>query len=82
MSKNRIEELKQGAELDQGEIDLYFWQYKKLGRFKEHLFKTISKADTVNLNKLKKGFPEQVDAYRNYSNTNGYWEYVKLKMEK
>ena len=81
MYKNRIEELKQGDELNQGEIDLYFWQYGKLGSFKEHLFKAISKADTVNLNNLKKGFPEQVNAYRNYSNTEGYWEQVKQKME-
>lgn len=63
--------------LDDGELELYWWQYNKLGSFKKALFDAISKADTNNLRKLSIGYPLQVEAYRKYINDPGYWKFVQ-----
>lgn len=65
-------------ELGKADEELYIWQYGG-DSFMSRLFKTMSKADTVNLNKLAKGFPEEVRAYRRYISEDGYWNMVKRK---
>lgn len=68
------------AEFELGKADesLYIWQYGGDG-FMSQLFKAMSKADEVNLNKIAKGFPEEVTAYRRYIGEAGYWDMVKRK---
>ena len=78
----RTMQLRDGVKLNQGEIDLYFWQYNKLGGFLTKIFDAMVVADTSNLNKIAKGFPQQVQAYKNYGNLSGFWEQVKLNIEK
>ena len=69
------------SELNSGERDLYFWQYNKLGGFMTRIFDAMAVADTVSLNKIGKGFPEQVQAYKDYGNKKGYWQSVTTRME-
>jgi hypothetical protein len=45
------------------------------------IFDAMAVADTNNLNKIGKGFPEQVQAYKNYINKKGYWDSVKMRIE-
>jgi hypothetical protein len=59
--------------LNTGEIELIQWQYGGMGEFKKHLWDAISVADLGHLNLLAQAFPEQVQAYRNYGHTPGYW---------
>lgn len=68
-------------ELTQGEVDLYYWQYNKLGGFMTKIFDAMSVADNTNLKKLSKAYPEQVAAYRRYCNENGYWNNIKDRMQ-
>lgn len=79
--ETRTDELKEGSKLNQGELDLYFWQYNKLGGFMTGIFNAMTMSDNINLNKLSMGFPEQVQAYKNYTNMKGFWEQVKFNIE-
>ena len=63
--------------LSVGEMFIYEWQYSALGSFKRSLAESMVAADGMNLNKLAKGFPEEVEAYRNYTDTKGWWEDVQ-----
>ena len=62
-----------------GERRFCDFMYNKSGSFYKTLFEAIFRADKYNLAKLKKGFPEEVDAYLGYTRTAGYWE--KLENE-
>ena len=77
----RTMQLRDGAKLNQGEIELYFWQYNKAGSFMTKIFDAMAVADTTNINKISKGFPQQAQAYKDYGNLSGFWEQVKLNME-
>ena len=82
MMKTRTDELKEGSKLNQGELDLYFWQYNKLGGFMTRIFDAMAMSDNTNLTKLSMGFPEQVQAYKNYTTMKGFWEQVKINIER
>jgi len=60
-----------------GEEHLYKWQYGMLGGFMKALFSAICKADGDNIQKLKKAFPEEVEAYRRFSEESGYWDKIR-----
>ena len=53
----------------EGEKTIIEWRFDMIdpGSFKGRLMSTISHADLWNLNKLKKGFPELVDAYMHFT---------------
>lgn len=59
--------------LDTGEVELIHWQFSGLSGFKMHLWDAIACADLGHLNLLAQAFPGQVQAYRNYGHTPGYW---------
>lgn len=63
-------------EINDGERSLIDWQYRSdmMGHFETALWKAISHADTGNLDLLAKGFPEHVEAYRNYTQVGGWWQ--------
>lgn len=63
-----------------GEKHLYDWQYGRAGHFITHLMECISRADRKNTAKLKLAFPEEVEAYEKYSNEDGYWSDLKLRI--
>ena len=59
--------------LDNEGAFIYLWQFKMLGGFYAALMDAISKADGDNLDRLREGFPVEVDAYRKYTHTSGWW---------
>jgi len=59
--------------LNTGEAELIHWQYGGLSGFKKIRWDAIACADLGHLNLLAQAFPEQVQAYRNYGHTPGYW---------
>jgi len=63
--------------LNMGERHLVDWQYGGLGGFFTALWDAIRRADGGNLDRLGKGFPEDVEAYRRYSGEAGYWERIR-----
>lgn len=63
--------------LNNGEHKLYEWQYRMSGSFYKSLFEMFCNADDFNLDRLAKGFPEEVEAYRRYAREEGYWAKVK-----
>lgn len=65
----------------EAEKDLYYWVYEQLGSFSTYLFKAIANADSSNLFKLSKGFPEEVQVYKRYANEEGYWVNLKTRVE-
>jgi hypothetical protein len=69
-------------EVTEAEKDLYYWVHDQLGSFSTHLFKAIASADTSNLNKLSKGFPDEVQVYKRYANEENYWADLKQRIEK
>jgi len=66
-------------ELSVGEQFLIDWQYNigSLGSFKYNLTKTIVCADDENLERLSKGFPEEVEAIKRFRTESGYWSSVQ-----
>ncbi len=80
LTKTENTENTENKKLTQGEKDLYYWQYDKLGSFKKRLFDLLVHADSNNLVKLRLGFPEHVNAYQKYVNVSGYWKSIKDRM--
>ena len=64
-----------------GERFIIDWQYRMAGSFKETLAHAFGIADGQNFNKLKKGFPDEAQAFYDYQNTKGWWDAVKAKAE-
>lgn len=65
--------------LTRGEQFLIEWQYGMAGGFKTALAELLCRVDDGNLAKLMSSFPDEVQAYINYSRTEGYWEEVLIK---
>ena len=63
--------------LTDGEIFIIDWQFNSAGGFRKCLAELMSKSDTSNLNRLAKGYPEEVQAYLNYIGTKGWWADVR-----
>jgi len=66
-------------DLTPGEQFIIKWQYNALGGFERTLIEAIMAADGGNLQRLWMGFPNEVSAFRNYSEVDGWWEKVKIK---
>ncbi|OHB71899.1 MAG: hypothetical protein A2W23_06525 [Planctomycetes bacterium RBG_16_43_13] len=68
-------------EMTKGERFVYFWQHNMLGSFMSILAEAISAADAKNTAKLALGFPEEVEAMRNFSNMDGWWVNLREKVQ-
>ncbi len=66
-------------DLTNSERFIFEWQYRMLGDFKTALIEAICQADINNLEKLRLGFPDEVDGYINYSQTEGWWPKVERR---
>lgn len=69
------------SKLNSGEKHLVEWRTSTGGGFFTVLFLAITVADEVNLSKLEKAFPEDVQAFRNYNNVHGWWEDLGRRLE-
>lgn len=61
------------GKLNKGTQDLVKYKYRWASDFIRELFHVIERADDGNLDKLAKGFPEHVEAYRNFAFKSGWW---------
>lgn len=68
------------SKLTESEQFAYDWQYGRLGTFSKALANAIAHSDTVNRERLRKGFPEQVRGIDSFQKVNGWWEAVIAKM--
>ena len=69
------------TELTIGERFIIEWQYRMAGDFMTALANAIMLADTKNILRLYKAFPDEVEAYINYSQKDGWWEKLQEKAE-
>jgi hypothetical protein len=69
-------------QLTKGEEFIVKWQYRMLGDFKTALIEAICLADSQNLERLRLGFPDEVEGYLNYSRVEGWWQEVQRKAGK
>ncbi len=65
--------------LDDVERELIDWQYSLCGDFRKALWEAICRADDGNLERLRFGFPNQVEGYIRYTREFGYWSKVQAK---
>lgn len=66
-------------QLTEDEEFIVKWQYRMLGDFKKALIEAIKFADESNLERLKKGFPEEVQGFINYTQVSGWWQEVQRR---
>ena len=59
---------------------VYNWQHGMLGSFYSLLAQTIQKADSMNTENLRRGFPLEVEGMTQYANTEGWWDMVQVKV--
>lgn len=62
--------------LTQVELALIEWQYNLCGDFKTALWQALIKADDKNLERLRLGFPIEVESFLRYSREPGFWKSV------
>mgnify|MGYP001606128136 CR=1 FL=1 len=65
--------------LDEIERALVHWQYRRCGYFKKALWEAIALADDDNLERLRLGFPIEVEGYIRVTRLPGYWVAVVKK---
>jgi len=65
-----------------GELFVYNYQYRRLtSDFEGKLAELMFKADSFNLKKLAKAFPEEAKAVQNYYKVEGWWDECQDKVE-
>ena len=70
MTRDNIQKLLNSELLNEGEKQLVRWQYNLgMGSFSTHLWQAIAAADEDNLRKLWIAFPEEVMAYKQFTQT-------------
>lgn len=67
--------------INEGEKIFCEWQLGQTGGFFKHLIEAIIRADSTNMEKLSKSFPDLVAAVNCYQNVEGYWEDLKRRYE-
>lgn len=67
--------------LNKAEALIINWQYNRgqLGSFEEALISALSIADTGNLDRLRKGFPEEAEAMHSFHHKSGYFADLEVK---
>lgn len=63
--------------LDRGTQNLIKWQYHLGDDFNTHLFRTIARANIDNIERLKREFPQEVEAYINFTQKIGWWKSIE-----
>lgn len=74
--------LYRSGEFNAGEISLLKWQYREHGGFFTALWSAISQADDDNLDRLSFGFPDHVQAYRDYVATGEFNRKLKAWLKR
>ena len=69
-------------QLTRGERFIFDWQYRRLGGFSLSLIVAIRRADEHNRERLRRGFPDEVSAYEQFSGSSGWWDQVQAKAKR
>tara|TARA_R100001594_G_scaffold547_1_gene2084 strand:+ start:680 stop:922 length:243 start_codon:yes stop_codon:yes gene_type:complete len=69
-------------QLTKGERFICDWQYGHLGGFSSSLIDAIRRADENNRERLRRGFPDEVLAYEQFSHTSGWWYLLQAKAKR
>ena len=69
------------SKLNAEEMAVVEWQYRMCGGFKSALWDAIKRADIGNLERLREGFPVEVDGFMMFSQQPGWWDEVQRKLQ-
>ena len=67
--------------LNPAERFIWEWRRGRVSDFRRALIHTIQRADVQNLEKLRLGFPDEVEAWVSYKQVDGWWDEVQRKAE-
>lgn len=74
--------IKPDLELMNAEKELYFWYMsRERDNFSAILYTLIAKADGTNREKLRKGYPKEVEVMGKFQNEENYWGELKDRVE-
>ncbi len=68
-------------DLTPAERFIWKWRRGRMGDFNLALIHLIQRADVRNLERIRSGFPDEVEGHCLYSRMPGWWQDVKKKME-
>lgn len=68
-------------DLNKQEKIAYEWQMGMMGGFFKTIMDACSIADSTNIAKLEKGFPDHVAAYQKFSRVSGWWQNIERTMK-
>ncbi len=68
-------------DLTPAERFIWRWRRGKMSDFRRALIHVIQRADVQNLEKLRKGFPDEVEGYVSYRLIPGWWDDLEAKMD-
>lgn len=73
---------KPDLELIRAEKELYYWYMsREKDNFTSILYTLIAKSDIGNREKLRAGFPKEVEVMTKFQNELGYWDALKTRVE-
>ena len=67
------------SDLTPAEEFIWKWRNEQLSGFRWSLLNTIQQADIHNLEKLRLGFPDEVEGWVSYKWITGWWDEVEQK---
>jgi len=67
-------------DLSPAERFIWKWRKDRMSDFKQALIHIIQQADVHNLEKLRLGFPDEVEGYVSYRLIPGWWDALEAKM--
>ena len=67
--------------LNDGERHLVDWVIEIGGDFYKHLFICLAHADRTNRVRFSMAFPEETQAFMNYSTVSGWWQKLEKRLE-
>ncbi len=68
-------------DLTPAERFIWKWRKGRMGDFNRALVELIQRADVANLERIRLGFPEEVEGYTSYRLIPGWWDDMERKME-
>jgi hypothetical protein len=60
---------------------IWKWRRHRMSDFRQALINVIQRADVHNLERLRLGFPDEVEGYVSYRLIPGWWDDIERRME-
>ena len=67
-------------DLNPAEKFVWTWRRGRMSDFRRALIHLIQRADVQNLEKLRLGFPDEVEGYVSYRLIPGWWDDIERRM--